>query len=124
MATNEPVLFKKYLYYYKRTNKDGSEIFVCSQSGCSSSISRLNNEVIKVNGEVIDFNEITDETLQLSHNNSHVSLTDGQILARDFKKKLKIRTSNENLPINQVYQEEQSKIINETGNMELVANLP
>lgn len=39
---NNCVIYWKYKYYYKRLNKDSSKAYVCSETGCSSSITILN----------------------------------------------------------------------------------
>ena len=39
---NDAILYLKYKYYYKRTNKDHSISYVCSFKDCSSSVTVLN----------------------------------------------------------------------------------
>lgn len=107
--------------YYKRAkeNKDGSQRYTCSNDDCSASITVLNDEIVKINGKLVQM--VDEEKVKTSHKNNHVSLSDQEIMKMEFKRTMKVRVRNENLPIQQLYQEEQTKIIRKVGDMEILA---
>ena len=44
-----------FLHYFKSpVNKDGTSRYVCSENSCSASITMLNDEIIEINGRIIE----------------------------------------------------------------------
>jgi hypothetical protein len=53
---NEAILCNNFVYNYKIQNKDSSIHFVCNVPGCYSSLTLLNDVIMKVNGKKCDIN--------------------------------------------------------------------
>ena len=119
----ECVIFFKYKYYKKGdVNKDGSQRFVCKEKKCFSSVTKLGDEIIKMSGRIVNMEDINEELVKVCHNNNHPSFSDADIIGEHFCGALKTRVSNEpDTSIQQIYQEEQSKLIQNLQNLKVVA---
>ena len=102
----ECILIENYIYYCKRTNKDSSKNYVCRD--CTASITMVNGEVSILNGKKAE-NMCTDVIIN-SHK-EHQALNETELLRREFKSNLKKRIACESGPIQQIYQDEQTKIV-------------
>ena len=61
------------MYYFKSpVNKNGTSGYVCSENSCSASITMLNDEIIKINGRIIE--ACTSDLIRSSHKDEHASL--------------------------------------------------
>ena len=114
----EFIYCEQYKYYLKRENKDTSKIYVCKEKDCSASISILNQEIIKINGTKI--NSFSIELIENSHK-EHDKVPEEEIVKEDFVKNLKSRIADVNAPLQQLYQEEQTKIVKEKADLNTVA---
>jgi hypothetical protein len=95
---------------------------VCKEKKCFSSVTKLGDEIIKRKERFENSEEINEELVKVCHNNSHRSLTDADIIGGNFCGALKTRVSNEpDKSIQQIYQEEQSKLIQNLQNLKVVA---
>jgi hypothetical protein len=113
---NDAIFAQNFVYNYKVTNKDGSNHYVCNRANCYSSLTVQNETICKVNGKLI-----LNQDLALSHS-KHVAFKDEEIIGMNFVKILKSRIEKENSKsAAELYKEEQSKLIEELGDMELVA---
>jgi hypothetical protein len=111
----DAILSQNYVYNFKCENKDSSKHYVCNVSGCYASIILLDKIVIKVNGKLA-----TDES-ELIHA-KHDPYENEDIVKMEFKRTLKEKMGQENSrTLAALYLEEQSKLIDKTGDMELVA---
>jgi hypothetical protein len=83
-TTKNLKLVEGFLYYFKSPiNKDGTSRYVCSESSCSASITMFNDEIIKINGKIIE--ACTSELIRSSHKDGHDSLEKSQIFNIDFR---------------------------------------
>ena len=81
----------------------------------------LNNQIIKINGNFVE--DVNENNIKMSHKDSH-GLTSSDIIGKEFKTVLKTTIKdNPNKPIQQIYQEEQSKIIKKFGDMTIAVAL-
>ena len=62
---------------------------------CFSSLTKLGDEIIKLNGRLVKMEEINEELVKAGHNNNHSSLTDADIIGEIFCGALKTRISND-----------------------------
>lgn len=60
---------------------------------------------------MVQFSELSQSVIQNSHKDNHETLTEHEIQEKDYRNTLKTRIHKENVPIQQLYQEEQSKVI-------------
>ena len=115
----DAILSQNFVYNYKDTNKDDSKHYVCNQAKCYSSLtvqSGENGKVYRVNGKLI-----LNQDLTLSHP-KHGPYKDAEIIGMNFVKILKSRIEKENSKSTaKLYIVEQSKLIEELGDMDLVA---
>ena len=117
---NESKWVENYQYYFKKPiNKDGSKRYICS--GCTASITILNDEIIKINGNLVkDYSSIL---IKESHKENHEPVSVKKIFEIDFKLSMKAGIKLQpDKPVGQVYQEQQNKIIEDVGTL-LVACL-
>jgi hypothetical protein len=118
----DSIWVEKYQYYFKKpTNKDGSKRYVCSEEGCSASVTIINGDVCKVNG--IFIREYNSETIKQAHKDNHEPISDQKIFEIDFKLTMKdaIEQQPDN-PVGQVYNEQQNAMIHKLGSVEAVAD--
>ena len=113
----ESIVCFNFRYHLKQLNKSGSKHFVCRT--CSASITISNGFIIKINNNEVDV--VNEDSINTSHQN-HEPLKNSEILALDFKNKLKMKVVSDNTPIQQFFQEEQSKLIRNIGNMNSLTN--
>jgi hypothetical protein len=93
-----------------------------AESSCSASITILNDEIIKINGKIIE--ACTSELIRSSHKDGHDSLEKSEIFNIDFRVTMKDAVSRQpDKSVAQVYQEEQSKVVSQMGSLELVAEV-
>ena len=84
----DSIWVEKYQYYFKKpTNKDGIKRYVCSEEGCSASVTIINGDVCKVNG--IFIREYNSETKKQAHKDNHEPISDPKIFETDFKLTMK-----------------------------------
>jgi hypothetical protein len=96
---------------------------VCKDKKCSASITVFNNQIIKINGNHVD--DANENSIKISHKDNHPGLTTADIIGKEFKNDLKTTIKeNPNRPIQQIYQDEQSKIVKKFGDMTVAAVLP
>ncbi len=116
-------MYFKYKYYKKGdSNKDGSQRYVCSSKKCSSSITKLDEEIIKINGKKFVKEEVNEGFIKSCHLDNHAGLSDADLIGEDFCNVLKSRVSKEpNLSVQQIYQEEQSNLIKKVQDLKIVA---
>jgi hypothetical protein len=95
---------------------------VCKEKKCFSSVTKLGDEIIKMSGRIVNMEDINEELVKVCHNNNHPSFSDADIIGEHFCGALKTRVSNEpDTSIQQIYQEEQSKLIQNLQNLKVVA---
>jgi hypothetical protein len=69
---NESYLCFSFQYYVKPPNKDGSIRGVCREKKCHASITLLNNQIIKINGNFVE--DVNENNIKMSHKDSHPGL--------------------------------------------------
>jgi hypothetical protein len=118
----DSIWVEKYQYYFKKpTNKDGSKRYVCSEEGCSASVTIINGDVCKVNG--IFIREYNSETIKQAHKDNHEPISDQKIFEIDFKLAMKDAIEQQpDKPVGQVYNEQQNAMIHKLGSVEAVAD--
>jgi hypothetical protein len=62
---NESYLCFSFQYYVKPPNKDGSIRGVCREKKCHASITLLNNQIIKINGNFVE--DVNENNIKMSH---------------------------------------------------------
>ena len=88
-----------------------------------ASITMLNDQIIKIIGNLVQ--DVNENNIEMSHEDNHPGLTTSYIIGKEFKNVLKTTIKeNPNRPIQQIYQEQQSKIIKKFGDMTEAAALP
>ena len=118
---NNCILYKNYIYNKKGAlNKDSSQRYACKQEGCTASITMLNDQVIKING-----NLNLDVDIQTCHKSNHGPLTDNELKKMDFMTNLKETWQQQTTTttVNQLYQLERTKVIKELGDMNLTSEV-
>ena len=98
-SKNEDLLiFYNFKYYYKRTNKNGSEYWVCREEKCSASLTindrNIDKNVIKVNRKVPTDVSIVEDTIKCTHN--HEPLTNSELIVRRELQNMKISAKQTN----------------------------
>ena len=92
------LLFHNFKYYYKRTNKNGSQYWVCLEDKYSASLTvndrSIENTVIKINGKVPSNELLIGDTVKVTHN--HEPLTNNKIIVRRELQNMKISNSQTN----------------------------
>jgi hypothetical protein len=85
--------------------------------------SSARGEIIKINGANVNLEEIDIEFVKSCHNNSHIGLSDADLVAANFCRSLKTRVTIElDKSVQQIFQEEQSKLIKTFKNLDVVAD--
>ncbi len=116
----ETTFAANYQYYFKPpVNKDTSKRYVCIEYTCAASITILNNEIIKMNGKPVNY---SDDLMKESHRDGHNGVGDTKLINMEFRQNVKDRIMGEpDVPVSQIYQQEQSKVIKQTS-LEIVAD--
>lgn len=65
---------------------------------------------------------IDQDFVKSCHKNEHACLDNAELLSIDFKNTLKTRSENEHTSIQQIFQQEQSKVIKDVQDMNVVAD--
>ena len=108
----DSIVCNNFVYNYKNDKKDFSQHFVCNKPGFYSSLTALNDVIVKVNGKKCD------NSTELIHA-KHDAYTEENIIGMNFVKICKTRIATENSKsAGQIYLEEQSKLINQLGDMQ------
>ena len=107
----DAILCQNYVYNYKTKNLDSSIHYVCSHSGCYSSITILDGVKIKVDGK-----KAINET-ELSHR-KHGPYNTEEVISLNFKSAIKEKVAAQSsLLVAEIYLQEQSKLIQKTRGM-------
>ena len=92
---------------------------------CFSSITQSSStgEIIKINGAQVNLEEIDIEFVKSCHNNGHAGLSDADLVAAHLSPPLKTRVTNElDKSVQQIFQDEHSKVIKKIKDLEVVAD--
>jgi hypothetical protein len=57
---------------------------VCKEKKCFSSVTKSGDEIIKMNGRLVNMEEINEELVKVCHNNNHPSLSDADIIGENL----------------------------------------
>lgn len=108
---NDSIIVNNCMYYKKIEKKKGdsvSQLFVCKRSKanttpCSSSLSLLNGEIIKINGKVVDTMK---GPLLDYHKHSSCEISTTLVSKLKSIDRMKIRAKNENVSIALIHEQE------------------
>lgn len=122
----ESLLIFNYRYYFKRENEsEKSKHYVClfkyeNNKRCCASVTIKDDEIVKMGGKLVKEN-IDFDSIKRTHKNEHEPLSEKEIREIEFKQVLKDRAGAENIPVQQIYQEEQSRVMKELADINKVA---
>jgi len=105
---NQSLLVSKFLYYHKRDNRASVNWICCHTPDCVATLTiDENNKIIKVNGIKIK-TDIDEKLIRESH--EHEPMSDTELAVAEAIDKIKKRVESEPTEVQQIIQQEQSKM--------------